>query len=103
MNILEAIKAVEDGKYIRYEDGLENVFFVLESTLIPMNIKSIIQIDLDDIDRMKTYPKDLSGIDYNEVNQVCLSSIRSDEFTEVSYEEMMSEIQEKFKQSREDS
>lgn len=97
MNVLEALKVVESGGYIRHEDDRGNVIFVMQSVLIPIGERSVIRINLEDFLQCKRYPSDLSGVEYEEVDDVCISSIRSEEYVEISYDEMMEEVQREWK------
>jgi hypothetical protein len=93
MDVLEALKAVEDDEIIRYEES-DDVYFILQTTLHPVGKKEIIVINLDEIVRFKkTMPTGFHDVDYDELGEVCLKAIRSDRFRVVTQEEMFGEIQ----------
>lgn len=96
MNILDAYKSAVEGNFIRYEDNLGDVFFIFQTTLHPLGVKELVKIDMDDIGNEKKCPDSLEGLDYASLNEVCLGAIKSNLYREVSYDEMLGEIQRKW-------
>lgn len=96
MNILEALKCVDEGEIVRYEQKTQ-VWFIIQATFEPIGDKSIIRIRADAAESFDECPKNLNGIDYAAVDDVCLDSIRSCSYKTVTFEEMMAEIQEHWK------
>ena len=91
MNILEALKAAEEGTYIRCDIEC-SVYYIIQTTLEPFGDKTLMKIQLDYTYEDKM-PSELSDLEYQELDSVCLSAVRSELYTIVTSEDIISEIQ----------
>jgi hypothetical protein len=92
VNILEAYKLMKEGEIIRIQSK-DDIYFVLETTLIPFNDKKIVKITLGHLGGENGIPENFSDLHYDDVTRVCVELIASEGYQQVSFEEMMSEIQ----------
>lgn len=92
MNILEALEVVEGGSYIRYQDG-SDIRFIFQSVLKPFDRRQIVIVDLDDFEAYKIKPADLTHIDHQELEQVCMIALKKTDYQEVTFDEMIAEGQ----------
>ena len=95
MDIVNALRAIRGGSFVRWERKGQ-VYFGVESHLEPFGKTEICKIDLDDATFLVERPIDLSKIDFEEDPKLCLESIESDSYTEISYDEVLQEIQKKW-------
>ena len=93
MNILEALKAVEDGKYIRFKDSDEDIHFIFQTVLHPFQEKGIVRIELNDAISLDEIPRNLHNFPYEEVETICLETLKCEDYEEISFEEMMKQLQ----------
>jgi hypothetical protein len=98
MNILEALKAVKDGKIIKTKIG--EVYFILQSVLLPFEEKQIQKIDLNECAYKKNCPLSISDLHYEFLENICIEALDRRDYSMVTPEEMMEEIQNKWKENQ---
>jgi hypothetical protein len=97
MNIYEAYLEVKKGNIIRV-GILHDVYYIMETSELPIKRKRIIQIELTDAIEYYKSVEELDPDVINDLKDICLSSFADDtSFKIVSYAEMMEEIRMKWK------
>jgi hypothetical protein len=102
MNILEAIEAVKSGMCIRYQSKGKCPYYIIQTTLVPVGLKALKQIDADDARREDTYPESLSDLCLDDLERICVDAIFYESFAAISFEAMLTEIQESWKKFNEE-
>lgn len=90
MNILEALKEVENGSIIRGKLP-SGVFYLLQTTLFPFGEKEIIKICVD-AEYMER-PEEIKDLATEDTERMPLSAVTSNNYRISSLEEMLHEIQ----------
>lgn len=101
MNIWEAYLKVKSGLVIKatVKNQLsEDVFFILQTNLVPMEEKKIIKIDLSDSTDQTNMPESMSDLPWEDLDDVCIDSFEA-EFEEITIENIIKEIQKEWKEA----
>lgn len=102
MNILEAIKLVEEGKMVKVCVPDEDTFYIFEAEILPFKKKEFCVMCLwNYVYRGHFMPKRFSDLNYSSNDSLEIAAIRSNEFVEISMEDVMKEIQEGWKKHQE--
>lgn len=97
MNILDAIQAMEDGKYILYTNEKGDPRYAgLQTTLLPFGTTEIVKIDLCNESERHALPEKFSDLDFDINPDVCMKAIKSDNFRLTTEAEIMEIIKKKW-------
>lgn len=101
MNILEAIKNIDEGKIIRKPAMYSSTIFYVQATLIPFNEYKIAEIYVRQKYRCAEMPHTVSELKWDAVENIDIDNIRAEDYELVTEEEMIKEIQEAWKRGNE--
>lgn len=90
MNILEALKEVENGNVIRGKIPTE-VFYILQTTLSPFGEREVVRIEVSDF--YKQRPEEIKDLSRESFENISMSAVVSNNYRVSSLEEMLNEIQ----------
>ena len=102
MNILEAIEAAKNGTVICYKSKRNCTYYIIQTTLWPLGLKQLKQVDTDEMRSEDIYPEKLSDLVLEDLDSVCSDAIFCESFTSISLDDMLSEIQQAWKKFNEE-
>lgn len=102
MNILEALKLVDEGKIVRVEIPDDDVYYMFNVEVLPFKNKEFTVISLwGQSRRGKSAPKSFSELRFQGMDDIEIACVRSNDFTEVTCDLILSEIQKGWKEYKE--
>ena len=90
MNILEALREVENGAVVRGKIRTE-VFYILQTTLVPFGEKEVVKIEVEECYNQK--PEDIKDLIRESFENISMSAVISTSYRVSSFEEMLREVQ----------